>query len=142
MTTTSVLREHWSDKYVGKPYVAEVYDCGEMAREVLQREFHRIVLIPSDRNYAGKEGREKIKAVAKQILHERDRVGYRTSDPTDGDGVLMFSGSKMMHVGIYCIINGEPWVLHCAERPAQVIKTRVRELEPRGFKLEGYYKWK
>jgi len=134
--------EHWSDKYVGKPYIAEVYDCGEMAREVQQQEFNRVVLIPTERSYSGKEGQAKIREVARQILRDRDQVASRTDTPTDGDAVLMFSGSKMMHIGIYCLIDSVAWILHCAERPAQVIRTRVRELEPRGFKLEGYYQWK
>jgi hypothetical protein len=133
---------HWSNKYVGKVYVAEEYDCGEMVREVQIQEFHRTVLIPTERSYRGKQGREKLRETARQILLERDRVAVRTETPVDGDAVLMFSGSKAMHVGVYCLINGEAWVLHCAERVAQVIRTRVRELDPRGFRLEGYYKWK
>jgi hypothetical protein len=45
------------------------------------------------------------------------------------------------HVGLYCVINGEPYVLHSASARKATILTRVRSLADQGLAIEGYYRW-
>lgn len=132
---------HWAEGYVGRPFVEGEFDCGELARVVMKEQFGRDVAVPTERWYQGKEGAARLRAMAGQVQAVAAELGTPTWAPKEGDAVLMYSGSKRMHVGVYCLIGAEVWVLHCAERAGQVILTRFRELEPKGFRLEGVYAW-
>lgn len=132
---------HWSDRYVGRPFVEGVFDCGELARAVQREVFGREVAIPSERWYAGKEGAARLRAMASQVEAGIGALAKPVAEPREGDLVMMYSGSKVMHAGIYCMRVAEPWVLHAAERLGQVVLMRLRDLEERGYRVEGYYRW-
>lgn len=132
---------HWTERYVGRPFVEGSFDCGELARTVQREVFGREVPLPSERWYAGKEGAERLRAMAAQVEGTIASLAQRVPEPREGDLVMMYSGSRVMHAGIYCVLVAEPWVLHAAERMGQVVLTRVRELADKGYKLEGYWRW-
>lgn len=135
------MAEHWSSKYVGRPFVDGEFDCGELARLVQREVFGREVPLPSERWYAGKEGAERLRAMAAQTEKGLADLAQRVELPKEGDLVMMYSGSRVMHAGIYCVLVAEPWVLHAAERLGQVVLTRLRELADKGYRLEGFYRW-
>ncbi len=132
---------HWSSAYVGRPFVEGSFDCGELARTVQREVFGREVALPSERWYAGKEGAERLRAMSAQVGDCLANLAEPVGEPREGDLVMMYSGSRVMHAGIYCVLVAEPWVLHAAERMGQVVLTRLRELTGKGYRLEGYYRW-
>lgn len=128
------LPAHWSERYLGLPYVEGANDCGEFAARVQREVFGRAVRLPTERA-AGRRGQSR------QIESLLDTYGVRTETPADGDAVLMKSGS-LWHIGVYCGIQGAPWVLHAMKNAGQVCRHRVRDLAKQGLALEGYYRWK
>jgi phosphatidylserine/phosphatidylglycerophosphate/cardiolipin synthase-like enzyme len=132
--------QHWSQRYVGRPYIEGEFDCGELARTVQREVFGREIALPTERGYMGKKGAEKFRAMAAQIDTEKTRIAERTEAPQEGDAVLLVARGYLQHVGVYCLI-GEPWVLHAADTARQVLLARVRELAAKGLRVEGYYRW-
>lgn len=135
------MSAHWSDRYVGLPYVEGKFDCGALA-ELVQREvFGREIHLPSERRYAGKRDVEKFQAMAGQIEAERANFAERTETPKDGDAVLLIARGYPMHIGVYCVLQGEPWVMHAVDSCGAVVRCRIRDLVMRALKIEGFYRW-
>jgi hypothetical protein len=133
---------HWAERYVGRQYVEGMFDCADMARLVQKEVFGRDVAIPGSRDYADKIGIGRLRAMEEQIAREIDNVVTRTESPREGDGVLLIGRGYAEHIGIYCVIGGEPYVLHAANNYRQVVLSQVRNLEIlHGLKVEGYYRW-
>jgi len=132
---------HWSDAYIGIPYVEGEFDCGELARRVQAEVFGREIKLPSERWYAGLTGAAKLAAMRDQIHALQADYASQTDSPVEGDGVLLVSRGLIDHIGIYCVIAGEPWILHGTSGADQVIRTRLRQLDLAGYRLEGFYRW-
>jgi hypothetical protein len=132
---------HWSQRYIGMTYRPGEFDCADFARLVNREVFGREIRIPENRNYNGKDGVARLKAMTAQIHECRDAYVERTEKPAEGDGVLIVSRGAAAHIGLYCLINGEPWVLHCASDALQAVLHRVRDLARTGYSIEGYYSW-
>ncbi len=132
---------HWSERYVGMPYVDGQLDCADMARLVQREVFKREVHIPGSRDYAGKSGYAKLRAQAEQIDRELPNAAEPTNEPKDGDGVLLVGRGYVNHIGVYCVIGNEAYVLHAARNYKQAVLSRAREIEMHGLKIEGYYRW-
>jgi hypothetical protein len=126
---------HWSDAYVGEPYVKDTLNCGGWANVVQREVFGRDINLPT----AEGSGPHAASATIKRL---KDDYAERTDDPRDGDGVIMIGRGGLDHVGVYCVIHGEPWVLHAMKRVGQVVRTRLWELPNIGLKVEGFYQWK
>jgi hypothetical protein len=125
---------HWSERYVGRPYDAEEYDCIDFVVDVLKEQFHRELLPPNGHGHEDREGRAK---VIRDNIHRYVRP---TGKPEEGDGVLMNIAGRDQHIGIYVEINHVPFVLH-NQRTTGVVVIRIRELNRWGYKVEGFYKW-
>lgn len=132
---------HWSSQYVGRPYIEGVFDCAELARIVQREVFHREVNIPSDRDYSDKQGAMKFLHMRRQLERCTADAATPTETPEEGDAVLLNSRGFYQHIGVYCVVNGEPQVLHATDRADQVVLTKVRELHIRGYRVGGYFKW-
>lgn len=132
---------HWAEQYVGMPYVVDVFECAEMAQLVNREVFGREIRLPPERPHRGKGGYERYLAMTKQLAAVTDDYGVCTDEPKEGDGVVLLARGRPSHIGIYCRIAGEAWVLHCMSSAGQAILTRIRELHLRGLSVEGYYRW-
>lgn len=132
---------HWVENYIGRPYVEKEFDCGVLAETVQREIFGRKVTLPSERAYVGKDGVDRFEAMVRQIRENLPGIASRTEAPVEGDGVLLISRGRGQHIGIYCVVDGQPSILHAADASKMVVRTRISELEIRGMKVEGYYKW-
>lgn len=133
---------HWSWAYVGRRYVDGEFDCGELARLVQKEVFGKDVAIATERGYLKAEGTlAKFRAMSAQIAAELPSCCEPTTLPREGDGVLLVTRGHAQHVGVYCFIAREPWVLHASDSSRQVVLTRIRDLAVRGMRVEGYYRW-
>ena len=128
---------HWAEQYIGQPYVTGAADCARLVTKVQTEVFNAEV--PSDvevHRAASRLGR------ATQMT---DLVGMYTqpvSEPLEGDIVLMLCRGRPSHVGVYCVVNNEPSVLHAMENAGMVVLHRLRDLEKVFLAIEGYYRWK
>ncbi|MCE5182349.1 MAG: NlpC/P60 family protein [Betaproteobacteria bacterium] len=125
---------HWSDKYVGRPYIEGEQDCAVLAEDVQREEFGRQISLPTERA-AGLRG------LSRQIESLKLDYAVPTDTPAEGDGVLMIGRGNLDHIGIYCVIGGTAYVLHAASNARQVVRHRLRDLPGQGLPVEGFYKW-
>lgn len=126
---------HWSDKYVGQPYIPQIGDCAALAEAVARQEFGVSPSLPSSHATSLREQ-------TKQILEHRDDLAVRISDPTDGCPALFIGRGRLCHIGVMCWLAHEWWVLHADQTSGAVIRQRLRDMTRIHFKLEGYYRWK
>lgn len=126
---------HWSDKYVGIPYVAETGDCAALAARVAMAEFGICPDIPTSHAITLREQ-------SAQILKHRDALADYIEQPFDGCPVLFVGRGRLCHIGVMCWIAHEWWVLHADQTAGSVIRQRLRDVTRIHFKLEGFYKWK
>ena len=65
--------------------------------------------------------------------------------PREGDGVLMAAAARRHslghHIGIWCAVAGEPYVLHCLKGVGSILHP-IRDLDRRALVLEGVYRWR
>lgn len=122
---------HWSDAYLGRPYLRDSYNCADMAIEVQQREFGRALDVIGAHPAGGLAQAEAVEAA----IGERLR---RVDSPVDGDVVLLRSKGQLRHLGVYCAIGGG-MVLHACRR-AGVVRTALRDLPAIRMEVAGFYR--
>jgi len=126
------MTEHWSARYLGLPWTIST-DCGWLVEKVRAEVFGQLIALTPQRR-PGAFGRNQ------QIRAEVSARAVHTDQPADGDIVLLICRARAQHVGLYCLIDGEPWVLHNGQGLG-VTRMRVRELARHGYGVEGYYRW-
>lgn len=126
------MAAHWTEQYVGRPY--SEHDCAALAVLVQREVFGRDIQLPNERAVG-------LRGISKQINSHKVDFALRTEVPADGDGVLMIGRGRLNHIGIYCLVNGAPWVLHAMRDANQVCLHRVRDLATHGLTVEGFYQW-
>lgn len=129
---------HWSDAYIGRPYMAGSADCAHLAAEVRREVFHdaSVATIERIERAASALGR------VHQVEELAARHGRRTAAPADGDAVLMLCRGRPSHVGIYCLIGTDAYVLHAMANAGEAVRHRLRDLPRVGLAVEGFYQWK
>lgn len=128
---------HWSVRYVGRSYVEGTLDCAALAALVNREVFGREIALPAERSFG-------LRGLTRQIEALKDDYAAPTDTPREGDGVLMVSRGRLEHIGVYCLIDGQPWVLHAHRGAGQVVLSRLRDLDNQGLKLAdpGFYRWR
>lgn len=126
---------HWSDKYVGLPYVPETGDCAALAAQVSANEFGMVPDLPDAHA-------STLRSQTAQILTHRDNLAEKIETPFDGCPALFIGRGRLCHIGVMCWLAHEWWVLHADQTAGAVIRQRLRDMTRIHFKLEGFYKWK
>ncbi|GAA5784707.1 NlpC/P60 family protein [Chitiniphilus shinanonensis] len=124
---------HWSDAWLGRPYVAGERDCGYYAAQILRTEFGRQIEIPGERR-PGPFGR------CAQLAERLAAAVVRVEQPAEGDIVLMRCAGRLQHVGVYTEIRGASYVVHALESLHQVQRHRLIDLPYLNCQLEGFYR--
>lgn len=126
---------HWSDKYIGLPYLPQDFDCASLAAKVSEDVFQKSIDLPLSHG-------DTYRGQSKQILRHRDELAYKIEKPVDGCPALFYGRGRLCHIGVMCWIEGDWWVLHNDESSRFVIRQRLRDMTRILFKLEGFYSWK
>lgn len=126
---------HWSQPYVGIPYIPGVYDCADMCAQVCKDIFGKKVDIPRH----SQTDTEKLSALFDE--HKNDYLESVIS-PRDGDIALMLSGKQLNHIGIFFKLNQGQYILHNHRAIGSVVVDSVLRLRARGLRIEGYYRLK
>ncbi|MYZ41430.1 hypothetical protein [Schauerella aestuarii] len=125
---------HWSDKYVGEPYVPGVGDCASLAAKV-GREVLGIACGLPEVHATG------LRNQATQIYEHKDVLAGRVDKPIDGQPALFVGRGRVCHIGVCCLIAGETWILHADQTVGFVVRQRLREMTRIHYQLEGFYRW-
>lgn len=129
--------QHWAEQYIGLPYETNTADCARLVTKVRTEIFKEEV--PSDvevHRAASRLGR------AAQMSDLVAMYTEPVKEPSEGDVVLMLCRGRPSHVGVYCIVNNEPSVLHAMENAKMVVLHRLRDLDKVFLAIEGFYRWK
>ena len=129
--------KHWSEKYIGQPYEINSADCAKLLSRVRSEQFS--MPVPSEIEIERKASRLGRVGQMSDLV---DAYGEKTENPQEGDAVLMLCRGRPSHIGVYCIIDNEPAVLHAMENAGMVVLHRIRELNRVFLTVEGYYAWK
>lgn len=124
---------HWTEAYIGRTYERGRYDCGSLAVDVLREVFNK------DTPNLG-ERPPSLSETQAMIGHLLDARTHRVDEPFDGCAAEIRIGERVRHVGIYCVVNGVPHILHNIKKHG-VILTKVNEMPRFGWMIEGYYEW-
>lgn len=129
--------EHWTEKWLGQPYVEGEYDCLHFVRDVLDEEFNHPIRIP-ERKATGARG------MAREIADLGGEVALPlVGKPDEGAGVLMAEAGWTRggtHIGLWTAPGGRAHVLHNVRDLGSVLWPLDGLLE-RGWTLEGFYRW-
>ncbi|RXZ42834.1 hypothetical protein EBB06_12555 [Crenobacter cavernae] len=126
---------HWSDAYLGRPYLEGEFDCAALAGAVAREVLGLAVTLPGER-LAGLRG------MSAQVAAHKEALAARAGEPADGQPLLMIARGRLNHIGVACWLAGEWWVLHADRGAGMVVRQRLRELERLGYTIEGYYRWR
>lgn len=130
---------HWSDRYFGRAYIPDVYDCAHLVEEVQREIFCREIRLPHERPAV--RGPLRLRAIERLVEGLKGDFARPTDTPLEGDGVILMSRGRLSHIGVYYPRRGEPWVLHNLRSAGEVCRHRVRSLARLNLAVEGYYAW-
>jgi hypothetical protein len=142
MAAVLTLSVHWSESYVGRPCGDGAFDCVDLAILVQKEVFGHDIQGLAERMYRGHKGIAKFRRMSEEIARRRGDYVDPVVDPKEGDVALIKTRGYFQHVGVFCSIHGEAWILHAADGNGQVVLQRERMLPIRGLTVEGYYRWK
>ena len=115
----------WIDKYLGKRWTQE-QDCGYWFRRIQKEQFGRDV--PAICNVPNESRRFMVQAMRliKKIKDKPEKFGWHeTSNPKDGDAVLLAERAHEHHIGIIVFIENRLHVLHAMEQCGVMITSKT-----------------
>ncbi len=130
---------HWSERYIGRAYVAGEFDCAHLVVLVQREQFRRQINLPVHAT--------SIRARDAQINalsgdYARRRRGDESAQ--EGDAVLMRRAGRRRvsghHIGLYVWAGSQAHVLHCQAGLGTCLHT-LADLPHRGLEMTGIYQW-
>lgn len=117
------MPDHWTARWIGRPWVPGISDCWSLARAVWAAEFGRTVApLPVDP--------DDLRAAARTLAD--GAAGWiAVAEPAEGDGVLMARGRHPCHVGVWVAPDR---VLHAVRR-AGCLCTPAARLDQLGYRV-------
>lgn len=128
---------HWSDSYIGQPYIPGEADCLRLYCRVSSEVFKRT--IP---NGATVERAASALGRVQQMTEGTTVLATRVDKPVEGDAVLMMCRGRPSHIGAFCVVDGEASVLHAMANAGMTVRHCLRDLPRVGLTVEGLYQWK
>lgn len=127
---------HWSDAYIGRPYLADAADCATLVCDVARDQFGVAVPAAATARAASALGRARL---LEDLIAAH---GARVAAPQEGDVALLRCAGRNSHVGVVCRIAGETWILHAARNAGAVVRHRLRDLAHEGLSVSEWIRWR
>ncbi|WP_368640494.1 hypothetical protein ABRZ04_04565 [Castellaniella ginsengisoli] len=125
---------HWSEKYIGKPYIPGVADCMNLAEQVANEVLGIYPNIPVSHETS-------LRGQAEQLSRLKADFAVRVDKPIDAQPVLFVARGRFFHCGVVALIGSETWVLHNDQSAGMVVCQRLRDMTRWAYSFEGFYKW-
>lgn len=127
------------NQFIGRPHMAESYDCADLAMDVARELFDRHVVLPTHRPRP--QGQRGQSAAIQAIF---GTVAFEITEPADGDLVLMQSTGQALpgHIGTYFFVNYQPHVLHTSVALGYASLHKLTALPALNLRVVGFYRWK
>ena len=125
---------HWSDRYIGRPYIAGTADCAWLAEQVACDVLGIHPGLPASHE-------KSLRGQAEQLARLKDGYAVRVDAPIDAHPVLFIARGRFYHVGAVALIGGEIWALHNDQSAGMVVCQRLRDMTRWAFEFEGWYRW-
>lgn len=126
-------------EYVGREYLAGVYDCAHLAADVQREVFGREICLPNVHPGGVAGQRRAINAM-------RDELATEIGVPVPGCAALLSGlspdGHEVLHIGTVAMRNGTPWVLHNSAHFGSAQFKSLADLKRMGLSLKGWFAWK
>lgn len=124
------MSAHWSERYLGQPWVPGTHDCWAFFRRV-QHEVYQVEMAE-----AGPAFDPHSTLSCARALQEGRAAGWlEVATPAEGDAVLMARGSVPTHVGVWAGNS----VLHC-QRGSGVVLQNLPSLRRHGWSTITFYR--
>ena len=146
--------QHWAESYIGRSYVEGRHDCADFVVAVMRERFGVSLALPAhgegprawDRQIVALKGVYAVHVAPKaRGTMGPPKARGTMGTPREGDGVLMAAAARRHslghHIGIWCAVAGEPYVLHCLKGVGSILHP-LRDLDRRALVLEGVYRWR
>lgn len=126
------VNRHWAAGYIGRPWVAGRSDCWNFARTVWAEIFgFEVPQVAVDVTSA---------LATRRALRDGSRTGWTPVGSADeGDAVLMSTGARPCHVGVFATPPEGSGVLHSVEG-AGVIWTPLNRIGMLGYQIVGFWR--
>lgn len=109
-------------------------DCAQLVERVLHEQFGR-----ADIHFPRRQADDLAHRSALITGHQAD-FAARIEEPVDGCGVLMMARGRRAHIGLYCLIQDSPYVLHSDALFGKSVRIPMSRLLLR-YRIEGFYQW-
>lgn len=123
---------HWSDGYIDIPHDSE--DCGQLVERALREQHGKNVRFPQRQ-------RDDLFHRAALIKQHAAEFAYPIPAPVDGCGVLMLARGRMAHIGLYCEIDFQGYVLHSDSLFGTSTRMPISRMVPPFYRIQGFYGW-
>jgi hypothetical protein len=120
----------WHEKYIGISY--EQKNCAELVCMVLRDELG----LYTTADYI--DGLDHTQS--KNSFDNYSAIVCETGVPVDKCAVVLSHGLDQGHIGVVCMINNQPMVLHSMRGRGSSLQT-ISALIQVGYKVQGFYKW-
>lgn len=125
---------HWSQKYIGQPYIPGVADCMVLAEQVANEVLGLHIGIPTTHETS-------LRGQAEQLSRLKDDYAVRVDAPIDAQPVLFVARGRFYHCGVVALIGGETWVLHNDSAAGMAVCQRLRDMTRWAYSFENFYRW-
>jgi hypothetical protein len=128
---------HWTDRYVGEPYIDGVKDCAWLVTTVNKEVFDREIPIPSERET---HFLAQTVQINQQLEDSFEKIDMK--DAVEGDVVLMICRGRLSHTGVLAYFGRTPYVLHNVKSIGSVVLQKLTDLPNICLQFEGIYRYK
>ena len=125
---------HWSEKFIGRPYIPGVADCMVLAEQVANEVLGLHIGIPTAHETS-------LRGQAEQLSRLKADFAVRVDAPIDAQPVLFVARGRFFHCGVVALIGGETWVLHNDSAAGMVVCQRLRDMTRWAYVFSGFYRW-
>ncbi len=127
---------HWTETYVGRPYLEGDHDCATLVETVLRERFAINASLPP--------AARSIRARDQQVAEEVTTRWIQVLCPREGDVAVMRATGRLRtlgnHIGVHVDVVGSGHVLHCAAGVGTCLHA-VAALSERGLEVCGSFRW-
>jgi len=123
---------HWSEGYIDVPHAVE--NCAALVERLRREQFGSKQVFPRPERRA--------------VFHHSDLITSHLRDfvtpidaPHDGCCVIVLARGRLAHIGMYCELPDQPYLLHSDSWFGASVRIPMSRVCAPRFRIEGFYAW-